>query len=171
MASVAGRGAQVRLDGDDQAAARGALAGTLAENVEAKRLLEFSGIAPDGSTPDGSTTTGLPAEDEILGAVGDLSPIIILGRVMAETLATITVVAAATAVVAQAASNQRKTLGLVNTGAADAYFGWSSAVNAATGWPLYASGGGYTWGLGEAPPGAVYVFSPAGTTVVAKQGT
>lgn len=172
MASIAGRGAQVRLDGDDQAAARGALAATLDGNTEAKRVLEFSGLAADGSTPDGSTLTGLAAEDEVLAGGGSsASPIIILERVMAETLTTAAIVAAATAVAVQAASNQRKTLSVINTGANTAYFGWSSAVNAATGWPLYSGGGGYTWALGEAPPGAFYVFSTAGTAVVVKQGT
>lgn len=66
MASVAGRGAQVRLDGADQAAARGALASTLDGNVEAKRVLEFTGVFPDGSTPDGSSLDGDPAQDNLL---------------------------------------------------------------------------------------------------------
>jgi hypothetical protein len=59
---------------------------------------------------------------------------------------------------------------LINPGAGDAFFGFASTVTAANGWPLYASGGGFTWALGEAPAGAIYVFSTAGTTIIAKEG-
>jgi hypothetical protein len=171
MASPAGRGAQVRLDGDAQAAARGALGTTLAATIEAKRVLEYTGAVADGTTLDGSTRTGDAAEDELLGPAGTTAPVVILERVMAETLTATTIVAGAAAAVVQAASNSRKTLGLINTGANDAWFGWSSAVNASTGWPLYANGGGYGWALGEAPTGALYVYSTSGTTIIAKQGT
>lgn len=70
MASPAGRGAQVRLDGDAQAAARGALGMRLQQTLEAKRVLEFTGAASDGQTPDGSTRTGIAAEDEVLAPGG-----------------------------------------------------------------------------------------------------
>lgn len=66
MASEAGRGAQVRLDGEARQLARGGVAARLAENLEAKRVLEAAGAVADGSRPDGSTATGLAAEDEVL---------------------------------------------------------------------------------------------------------
>lgn len=72
MASPAGRGAQVRLDGDAQKAARGGLGGTLIATLEAKRLLEYTGAASDGATLDGSTRTGVAAEDEVLAPGGVL---------------------------------------------------------------------------------------------------
>lgn len=78
MASVAGRGAQVRLDGDDQAAARGALSKTMEGNSEAKRLLEFSGIAADGNAADGSAKGGVPATDEVLSTLGPKAPRVLL---------------------------------------------------------------------------------------------
>lgn len=70
MASVAGRGAQVRLDGDEQRAARGALAGSIVANTAAKRAAELAGVVSDGSTADGSTVTGTAAEDEVLAPNG-----------------------------------------------------------------------------------------------------
>jgi len=73
MSSPAGRGAQVRLDGAAQAAARGALSLSLAQTQEAKRQLEYAGAFADGTTLDGSTLTGIAAEDEVLtpgGVVG-----------------------------------------------------------------------------------------------------
>lgn len=73
MASPAGRGAQVRLDGEAQAAARGAVFPTLAQTLEAKRLLEYAGAVGDGSTRDGSTLTGIAAEDEVLAPGGVLA--------------------------------------------------------------------------------------------------
>ena len=72
MASPAGRGAQVRLDGDAQKAARGALGQPLIPTLEAKRVLEFTGIAADGTAPDGSTRTGAAAEDEVLAPGGEI---------------------------------------------------------------------------------------------------
>jgi hypothetical protein len=66
MASPAGRGAQVILDGAAQAAARGATSSTITANAEAKRALELAGTVADGSTADGSTLTGLPAEDKVV---------------------------------------------------------------------------------------------------------
>lgn len=70
MASPAGRGAQVRLDGDAQAAARGGLGTPLAQTMEAKRVLEYTGAVADGTTRDGSTKTGTAAEDEVLAPAG-----------------------------------------------------------------------------------------------------
>jgi hypothetical protein len=67
MASPAGRGAQVILDGAAQAAARGAASAELGVNASTKRALEEAGTVPDGSKADGSTQTGLPAEDPVLG--------------------------------------------------------------------------------------------------------
>lgn len=72
MASPAGRGAQVRLDGDAQKAARGALGLPLPQTLEAKRLLEFAGTVADGTTLDGSTRTGTAAADEILEPGGEI---------------------------------------------------------------------------------------------------
>lgn len=66
MASVAGRGAQVRLDGDEQAAARGSLGRRLHENIEFKQRIERAGIAADGNGPDGSPGSGAQALDEVL---------------------------------------------------------------------------------------------------------
>jgi lysophospholipase L1-like esterase len=65
MASPLGRGAQVRLDGDAQARARGA-GGRLLDNIVLKEDLERDGLAADGNTPDGSTVTGQAARDEAL---------------------------------------------------------------------------------------------------------
>lgn len=70
MASPAGRGAQVRLEGTAQAAARGAVARDMDANVIAKRALEAAGTVPDGSSVDGSTRTGIAAEDEVLAPGG-----------------------------------------------------------------------------------------------------
>jgi hypothetical protein len=78
------------------------------------------------------------------------------------------IVANATAVVVAAANANRKTLVLMND-TNDAWYGYSSSVNAATGMPLQA-GSGFAWGLGEADPRAVYVFSTNGTTIRAKEG-
>jgi lysophospholipase L1-like esterase len=71
MAVNAGRGAQVRLDGEAQALARGARGAGVADNSKRKADLERAGLYADGYTPDGSTITGLAAEDEVLtpGAV------------------------------------------------------------------------------------------------------
>jgi hypothetical protein len=77
MASPAGRGAQVRLDGDAQAAARGATGQTLIATQEAKRALEYAGLVADGSTQDGSSRTGLAPDDELLVPAGtDVSTLI-----------------------------------------------------------------------------------------------
>lgn len=77
MPSPPGRGAQVRLDGTAQAAARGALGLPLAATIEAKRVLEFTGAAADGTTRDGSTHTGAAAADEVLtpGAVAPVTDV------------------------------------------------------------------------------------------------
>lgn len=66
MSGIVGRGAQVRLDGEQQRIARGAAGPTLLANNEAKRLLELSGSVSDGLTPDGSSPLGVPPEDEVL---------------------------------------------------------------------------------------------------------
>lgn len=71
MAERIGRGAQVRLDGEQQRAARGAGAPTLFGNLEAKRSLEYSGIVSDGTTEDGSSPLGVPPEDEVLLPEGE----------------------------------------------------------------------------------------------------
>ncbi len=63
MAFPTGHGAQVRLDGDQQAAARGVASSSVEGNAAVKRVLELTGLAPDGSTPDGSTRTGAAAID------------------------------------------------------------------------------------------------------------
>jgi hypothetical protein len=70
MPSPAGRGAQVRLDGTAQAAARGGLGLPLLETSEAKRALELTGVSSDGATRDGSTRNGTAAEDEVLAPGG-----------------------------------------------------------------------------------------------------
>ncbi len=57
-ATATGRGAQVILDGDAQAAARGAYAATMDGNAGRMAALELAGTVPDGSTADGSTSTG-----------------------------------------------------------------------------------------------------------------
>lgn len=66
MASGAGRGAQVRLDGDEQAAARGSLGRRLIDNIAFKQRIEGAGIAADGNGPDGSPGSGAAALDEVL---------------------------------------------------------------------------------------------------------
>lgn len=70
MASPLGRGAQVILDGEAQAYARGA-GGRLLNNLVAKQALEYGGTVSDGNTPDGSTPLGSPADDYLLGQDGD----------------------------------------------------------------------------------------------------
>jgi hypothetical protein len=60
------RGAQVRLTGEAQTAARGGLGGSIEENTFAKKALEADGTVADGSTPDGSTLTGKPAADVVV---------------------------------------------------------------------------------------------------------
>ncbi len=73
-ATATGRGAQVVLDGDAQAAARGAYATTMRGNAAAKVALELAGIYADGSTPDGSTLTGAPPDGNPVSA-SDVSQI------------------------------------------------------------------------------------------------
>lgn len=93
-----------------------------------------------------------------------------------ETLTATAIVAGAAAVPVIAANANRKTLDLINTGTGTIYFGITSAVNASTGWPMAPAGsandqgGSYQWSLGHAPPGALYVFSTAGSTVIVKEG-
>lgn len=60
------RGAQVRLTGEAQTAARGGLGGDIEENTLAKKALEADGTVADGSTPDGSTLTGKPPADAVV---------------------------------------------------------------------------------------------------------
>src|SRR4051812_44397625 len=70
MASPQGRGAQVRLDGTAQAAARGAIGGRLIDAIVQKAELEAAGTAANGNTADGSTSTGDAALDEVLAPGG-----------------------------------------------------------------------------------------------------
>jgi hypothetical protein len=70
MASTPGRGAQVRIDGDAQKAARGVLSPSVEGNRDLKRALEAAGTVADGSTIDGSTQTGVAAEEEVLAPGG-----------------------------------------------------------------------------------------------------
>jgi hypothetical protein len=67
-ATATGRGAQVILTGQAQAAARGAAATTMRGNRDAMLTLIRSGVVGDGSTPDGTTLTGQPAYDEVIAA-------------------------------------------------------------------------------------------------------
>lgn len=62
-ATATGRGAQVILSGDAQAAARGVYAADLSGNSQGMASLVQAGTAADGSTPDGRTLTGNPAFD------------------------------------------------------------------------------------------------------------
>ena len=52
MASTAGRGAQVRLSGDAQRAARGTNGGRLADNIAAKMALDLAASGYAGATGD-----------------------------------------------------------------------------------------------------------------------
>jgi len=91
MASIPGRGAQVRLDGDAQKLARGAGATRLVDSLEQKAALERAGISADGYTPDGSTVTGQAAEDEALtpgGVVPDIGTVSAIATTAANTAAT-----------------------------------------------------------------------------------
>lgn len=90
--------------------------------------------------------------------------------VASDTITVTPIVAGATAVAVVANNGSRKTLTLLNDGTNDAYYGFANTVTASTGMPLYAGGGGFSWGLGEADPRAIYVFSTAGTTIKAKEG-
>lgn len=60
------RGAQVRLTGEAQTAARGGMGGDIEENTMVKKALEADGTVADGYTPDGSTRTGKPAADDVV---------------------------------------------------------------------------------------------------------
>lgn len=71
MASELGRGAQVRLDGDERKYARGGTTARLIDNIRSKQALEASGAAPTGNTPDGSLGDGTAADDEVLLPGGD----------------------------------------------------------------------------------------------------
>lgn len=64
------RGAQVRLTGEAQTAARGGMGGDIEENTLVKRALEADGTVADGTTPDGSTLTGKPAPDVVVTTEG-----------------------------------------------------------------------------------------------------
>lgn len=74
MALPVGRGAQVRLDGEQRRLARGAGAPTLAASLEAKRLLEHAGAVSTGYAPDGASPLGVPPEDEVLVPFGETPP-------------------------------------------------------------------------------------------------
>lgn len=65
MASISGRGAQVRLAGPAQQAARGRAGTSTDANTLIKRNLEAAGLSADGTTVDGSTLTGVAAVDEV----------------------------------------------------------------------------------------------------------
>jgi hypothetical protein len=65
------RGAQVRLTGEAQDAARGGLSSTMEGNVLAKQKLENDGLVADGYGPDGSTTSGKPPADPVVTEQGD----------------------------------------------------------------------------------------------------
>lgn len=67
------RGAQVRITGDAQEAARGGLAGDFEGNVRAKQAMEARGEVPDGLTADGTTRTGAPPPDEVVTTKGEPS--------------------------------------------------------------------------------------------------
>jgi hypothetical protein len=62
------RGAQVRLTGEAQTAARGGLGGSIEENTVAKEALEADGTVADGYSVDGSTRTGKPPADVVVTA-------------------------------------------------------------------------------------------------------
>jgi hypothetical protein len=64
------RGAQVRLTGEAQMAARGGMGGDIEDNTLVKKALEADGTVADGSTPDGSTLTGKPAPDVVVTTEG-----------------------------------------------------------------------------------------------------
>lgn len=63
---MAGRGAQLLLDGAAQAAARGAAGSSVFANTDALRVLQLAGLVGDGNSQDGSSSTGLAAEDVLL---------------------------------------------------------------------------------------------------------
>lgn len=95
MASEAGRGAQVRLDGGARQLARGGVGTRLIDSIRGKQDLEAAGVVADGNRPDGSTRTGLAAEDEVLSRGGD----------EAEAFAAAAAVSAAAAAVSAAAAS------------------------------------------------------------------
>lgn len=76
MASEAGRGAQVRLDGDAMQIARGTKGGRLADNLAAQIALNGTGNVSDGNSPDGSARNGMPALDEVLAPGGSFPGVI-----------------------------------------------------------------------------------------------
>ena len=60
------RGAQVRLTGEAQTAARGGLGGDIEANTMAKEALEADGTVADGYSVDGSTRSGKPPADVVV---------------------------------------------------------------------------------------------------------
>lgn len=86
---VAGRGAQVVLDGLAQQAARGAYTTTLKGNAAEKLSLELAGTFPDGSTANGTTLTGAAPKDPVYGNADSMN----FGTVTATGLATLASVA------------------------------------------------------------------------------
>jgi hypothetical protein len=118
MASETGRGAQVRLDDTARQLARGGAGLRLIDTIAAKAALEASGTAPNGNTPDGSTTLGAAADDEVLGAGGDLPVADVAGAATAASVAALSHPAASATPVAngdlvlQATSNTSLTIKL-----------------------------------------------------------
>lgn len=70
---TATRGAQVRITGEAQEAARGGMGGDIVDNLVAKRALEADGSVPDGLSPDGTTQSGAPPADEVVTREGEPS--------------------------------------------------------------------------------------------------
>ncbi len=64
-------GAQVVLKREASAASRGAVADSIAGNIEAKRKLEASGEEADGQSPDGTSVTGKRQRDDVLAEKTD----------------------------------------------------------------------------------------------------
>lgn len=113
MTSAAGRGAQVRLNGDEQAAARGALSRDYVTNARAKRVLEEAGLAADGTTADGSTATGVAADEGLMepgGRVRSLGATV--ARKLPDQLGTIQTMKR---LAHQARHNNPRTLGVMAT--------------------------------------------------------
>lgn len=140
--------------------------------------------APTSAKQDtANAALGAPADPE---ASGDGSLIGLLKRLrtllsgvlqvtirpgtITDTITKTQIVAGAAAVQVAAANPNRKTLLLLNDGTGDAYYGFSSSLNASDGGMPAKADGGYEWTLGSAPTGAVFVFSTAGTIIRVKEG-
>ena len=87
------------------------------------------------------------------------------------TQSVVTLAAGVSTTVVPAVALGRNYLAIMNIGANEASLGFSATAVAGAGWPLYASGGGYTMTNGEGvPTNLITAISTLGTTLVVLVG-